>query len=90
MSTLHRFRPPFLQKISPPKYLQTSEFHHACRDPELPEPEHMPSFSLQADNSHLDSQRRCASHPYISATDFGATDIVNDLKKAIKEVSCII
>ncbi|KAM3407111.1 hypothetical protein ACQJBY_000896 [Aegilops geniculata] len=86
MSTLHRFRPPFLQKISPPKYLQTSDFHHACRDPELPEPEHMPSFSLEADNSRLDSQWRCASHPYISATDFGATDIVNDLKKAIKEM----
>lgn len=79
MSTLHRFRPTFLLKIRPPKYLQTSEFQHACRDPELLEPEHMTSLPLEAGNSHLDSQRRCASHPYISATDFGATDIVDDL-----------
>ncbi|KAI5022313.1 hypothetical protein ZWY2020_059043 [Hordeum vulgare] len=86
MSTLHGFRPLFLKKTSPPKCLQTSEFHHACGDPELPEPEHMTSFSSEADNSHLDSQRRCASHPYISATDFGATDTVNDLKKVIKKM----
>ncbi|XBJ15290.1 hypothetical protein VPH35_007211 [Triticum aestivum] len=85
MSTLHRFRPQFLLEINPPKYLQTSEFHHECRDPELPEPEHMTSLPLETDSSHLDSQR-CAAIPYISATDFGATDIVNTLMKVIEKM----
>ncbi|XP_037404418.1 zinc finger CCCH domain-containing protein 4-like isoform X2 [Triticum dicoccoides] len=85
MSTLHRFRPQFLLEINPPKYLQTSEFHHECRDTELPEPDHMTSLPLETDNSHLDSQR-CAAIPYISATDFGATDIVNTLMKVTEKM----
>lgn len=88
MCTLHRFRPSFLVEIDPPKYLQPSEFHHVCLHHNVLEPEDMNSLSLESENSHLGSQRKCAATPYVSATDFGVTLTVVVLKALIKEVCC--
>lgn len=86
MSTLHRFRPSFLVKINPPMYLQPSEFYHTCLHHGVLELENMNSLSLEAENPHFESQRRCAATPYVSPTDFGATTIVKTLKMLIKEM----
>ncbi|KAF0919513.1 hypothetical protein E2562_029630 [Oryza meyeriana var. granulata] len=84
MGTLHRFRPSFLVKINPPTYLQPSEFHHMCLHHE-----NMNSVPLEAENSHLDSHRRCAATPYVSPTDFGASTVVKTLKTLIKEMKTL-
>ncbi|XP_044975687.1 zinc finger CCCH domain-containing protein 4 [Hordeum vulgare subsp. vulgare] len=86
MCTLHRFRPSFLVEIDPPKYLQPSEFHHACFHHNILEPEDMNSLSLESESSHLGSQRKCAATPYVSATDFGVTLTAVVLKALIKEM----
>ena len=46
----------------------------------------MDSLSLEAENSHSDSQKRCAATPYVSPTDFGTSTIVELLKTLVKEV----
>jgi hypothetical protein len=86
MGTLHRFRPSFLVKINPPMYLQPSEFHHMCLRHEVLELENVNSLPLEAENSHLDSHRRCAATPYVSPADFGTTTVVKTLKTLIKEM----
>lgn len=86
MMQLHRFRPSFLVKINPPKYRQPSEFNHMCLHEILDLEEDMDSLSLEAENSHGDSQKRCSASPYVSATDFGTTAIVEMLKTLVKEV----
>lgn len=86
MGTLHRFRPSFLVKINPPMYLQPSEFHHMCLRHEVLELENVNSLPLEAENSHLDSHRRCSATPYVSPADFGTTTVVKTLKTLIKEV----
>ncbi|CAO2185089.1 unnamed protein product [Urochloa humidicola] len=87
MQQLHRFRPSFLVKVNPPKYLQPSEFNHTCLHHETLELEKdRDSLSLEAENSHCDSQKRCAATPYVSQTDFGTTTIVEMLKTLVKEM----
>ncbi|KAJ1283138.1 hypothetical protein BS78_03G106100 [Paspalum vaginatum] len=86
MKQLHRFRPSFLVKINPPKYLQPSEFKHTCLHEILELDEDMDSLSLEAENSHSDPQKRCAATPYVSPTDFGTTTIVEMLKTLVKEM----
>jgi len=84
MMQLHRFRPSFLVKINPPKFLQPSEFNHTCLHKILDLEKDMDSLSLE--NSHSDSQKRCAATPYVSPTDFGTSTIVELLKTLVKEV----
>lgn len=86
MMQLHRFRPSFLVKINPPKYLQPSEFNHTCLHEILGLEKDMDSLSLEAENSHSGPQKRCAATPYISPTDFGTTTIVEMLKTLVKEM----
>ncbi|CAO2203087.1 unnamed protein product [Urochloa humidicola] len=87
MQQLHRFRPSFLVKVNPPKYLQPSECNHTCLHHEtLGIEEDMDSLSLEAENSHCDLQKRCAAIPYVSQTDFGTTTIVEMLKTLVKEM----
>ncbi|XP_062207511.1 zinc finger CCCH domain-containing protein 4 [Phragmites australis] len=87
MKQLHRFRPSFLVKINPPMYLQPSEFNHTCLCCEIPElEEDMDSLSLEAENSHSDSQKQCAKTPYVLPADFGTTTIVEMLKTFVKEM----
>uniref|UniRef100_A0A0D9Y694 Zinc finger CCCH domain-containing protein 4 n=1 Tax=Oryza glumipatula TaxID=40148 RepID=A0A0D9Y694_9ORYZ len=86
MGTLHQFRPSFLVKINPPMYLQPSEFHHMCLRHEVLELENVNSLPLEAENSHLDSHRRCSATPYVSPADFGTTTVVKTLKTLIKEM----
>ena len=90
MSTLHRFRPSFLVEINRPRYLQPAEFHHSCLHHEVLEPEGMNPLSLEAENSHLDSLRKCVATPYVSPTDFEVTLTVVALKALITEVCCIV
>lgn len=84
MMQLHRFRPSFLVKINPPKFLQPSEFNHTCLHKILDLEMDMDSLSLE--NSHSDSQKRCAATPYVSPTDFGTSTIVELLKTLVKEM----
>jgi hypothetical protein len=87
MMQLHRFRPSFLVKINPPKHVQPSKFNHTCLHHEtLERDEDMNSLSLEGENSHSDSQKRCAATPYVSQSDFGTTTIVEMLKTLVKEV----
>lgn len=84
---LHRFRPSFLVKVNPPKFLQPSEFNHTCLHHEILDlEEDMDSLSLEAENSHSDSQKRCAATPYVSPTDFETSTTVEMLKTLVKEV----
>ncbi|CAD6239092.1 unnamed protein product [Miscanthus lutarioriparius] len=86
MMQLHRFRPSFLVKINPPKFLQPSEFNHTCLCHKILDLEvDMDPLSLEAENSHSDSQKRCAATPYVSPTDFGTSTIVELLKTLVKE-----
>ncbi|KAL6626494.1 hypothetical protein ACP70R_030220 [Stipagrostis hirtigluma subsp. patula] len=87
MNKLHRFRPNFLVKINPPKYLQPSEFNHTCVHHEILElEEDMDLLPSEAANSQCNSQKRCATTPYVSPTDFGTTNIVEMLKALVKEM----
>ncbi|RLM92512.1 zinc finger CCCH domain-containing protein 4 isoform X1 [Panicum miliaceum] len=87
MKQLHHFRPSFLVKINPPKYLQPSKFSHTCLHNEILElEEDMDSLSLEAENSHCDSQNQCAATPNVLQTDFGTTTIVEMLKMLVKEM----
>ncbi|OEL23081.1 Zinc finger CCCH domain-containing protein 4 [Dichanthelium oligosanthes] len=87
MRQLHCFRPSFLVKINPPKYLQPSKFNHTCLCHEKLELEEaMDSLSLGDENSHCDSQKQCAATPYVSQTDFGTTTTVEMLKTLVKEM----
>ena len=87
MKQLHRFRPSFLVKINPPKYLQPSKLNHTCLHNELLDlEEDMDSLLLEAENSQCDSQKRCAATPYVLQTDFGTTTIAEMLKMLVKEV----
>ncbi|KAK3163551.1 hypothetical protein QOZ80_1AG0005160 [Eleusine coracana subsp. coracana] len=81
MKQLHRFRPSFLVKINPPRYFQPFKFNHTC----LLELEDKEALSLEAGNSHCDSQK-CATTPYVSQTDFGTGSIVGTLNALVKEV----
>jgi hypothetical protein len=90
MSTLHRFRPSFLMEINRPRYLQPAEFHHSCLHHEVLKPEDMNPLLLEAENSQLDSQTKCAATPYVSPTDFDATLTVVALKALITEVCFIV
>ncbi|GJN37847.1 hypothetical protein PR202_gb26840 [Eleusine coracana subsp. coracana] len=74
-------RPSFLVKIDPPKYFQPFKFNHTC----LLELEDKEALSLEAGNSHCDSQK-CATPPYVSQTDFGTASIVGTLNALVKEV----
>nr|CAB3476753.1 unnamed protein product [Digitaria exilis] len=86
MKQLHRFRPSFLVKINPPKYLLPSKFNHTCLHKTMELEEDMDSLSLEADNSPCDSHKRCAATPYVSQTDFGTPTIVEMLKTLVKEM----
>lgn len=86
MKQLHRFRPSFLVKINPPKYLLPSKFNHTCLHKIMELEEDMDSLSLEAGNSPCDPEKRCAATPYVSQTDFGTTTIVEMLKTLVKEV----
>jgi len=87
MMQLHRFRPSFLVKINPPKFLQPSEFNHTCLFHKILDLEvDMDPLSLEAENCHSDSQKQCAATPYVSPTDFGTSTIVELLKTLVKEV----
>ncbi|XP_047057420.1 zinc finger CCCH domain-containing protein 4 [Lolium rigidum] len=86
MSTLHRFRPSFLVEINRPRYLQPAEFHHSCLHHEVLKPEDMNPLLLEAENSQLDSQTKCAATPYVSPTDFDVTLTVVALKALITEM----
>ncbi|XP_066308656.1 zinc finger CCCH domain-containing protein 4-like [Miscanthus floridulus] len=87
MMQLHRFRPSFLVKINPPKFLQPSEFNHTCLFHKILDLEvDMDPLSLEAENCHSDSQKRCAATPYVSPTDFGTSTIVELLKTLVKEM----
>lgn len=87
MMQLHRFRPSFLVKINPPKFLRPSEFNHKCvHHGVLDLAEDMDSLSLEAENSLSDSQKRCAATPYVSPTDFDTSTIVEMLNTLVKEV----
>jgi hypothetical protein len=85
---LHRFRPSFLVKINPPKFLQPSEFNHTCLHREILDlEEDVDSLSLETENAHSDSQKRCAATPYVSPTDFETSTIVEMLKTLVKVCS---
>ncbi|KAF8724100.1 hypothetical protein HU200_021113 [Digitaria exilis] len=86
MKQLHRFRPSFLVKINPPKYLLPSKFNHTCLHKTMELEEDMDSLSLEAENSPCDSHKRCAATPYVSQTDFGTPTIVEMLKTLVKEM----
>jgi hypothetical protein len=86
MKQLHRFRPSFLVKINPPRYLQPSEFNHTCRHCEILLEKDKDTLSLDAGNSHSDSQNKCAMTPYVSQADFGTIAILETLKALVKEV----
>lgn len=82
---LHRFRPSFLVKINPPKFLQPSEFNHTCLHREILDlEEDVDSLSLETENAHSDSQKRCAATPYVSPTDFETSTIVEMLNTLVK------
>nr|CAB3472702.1 unnamed protein product [Digitaria exilis] len=86
MKQLHRFRPSFLVKINPPKYLLPSKFNHTCLHKTMELEEDMDFLSLEAENSPCDSHKRCAATPYVSQTDFGTPTIVEMLKTLVKEM----
>ncbi|XP_047050147.1 zinc finger CCCH domain-containing protein 4-like [Lolium rigidum] len=86
MSTLHCFRPCFLVEINRPRYHQPAEFHHSCFHHEVLKPEDMNPLLLEAESSHLDSQRKFAATPCVSPTNVEVILTVVVLKVLIAEM----